>query len=66
MLELHQPEDLASLLEWRDFGSEHPPVGQVDASVTPAPILDGTLAWLDCTIHAAHGTGDHVNVTVNR
>ncbi len=26
------------------------------------PVLDGTLAWLDCTIHAEHDAGDHVIV----
>ncbi|TWB46967.1 flavin reductase family protein [Nitrospirillum viridazoti] len=23
------------------------------------PILDGALAWIDCTLHAVHETGDH-------
>lgn len=26
------------------------------------PTLDGTLAWLDCTIHAEHDAGDHIIV----
>lgn len=26
------------------------------------PVLDDTLAWLDCTIHAEHDAGDHIIV----
>lgn len=26
------------------------------------PILDGAVAWIDCTIHAVHDAGDHVLV----
>jgi 3-hydroxy-9,10-secoandrosta-1,3,5(10)-triene-9,17-dione monooxygenase reductase component len=29
------------------------------------PILDGALAWLDCTVHAEHGAGDH-DIVVGR
>lgn len=24
-----------------------------------SPVLDGALAWIDCTIHAVHDAGDH-------
>lgn len=29
------------------------------APSTGAPRLDGSLAWIDCTIHAVHEAGDH-------
>ncbi len=28
-------------------------------AVTGAPILDGTVAFLDCSLHAVHDAGDH-------
>jgi flavin reductase (DIM6/NTAB) family NADH-FMN oxidoreductase RutF len=28
-------------------------------AVTGSPILPGTLAWVDCALHAAHAGGDH-------
>jgi len=28
-------------------------------AVSGAPILDGTVAFLDCSLHAAHDAGDH-------
>jgi 3-hydroxy-9,10-secoandrosta-1,3,5(10)-triene-9,17-dione monooxygenase reductase component len=28
-------------------------------SVTGAPLLDGVLGWVDCTIYAVHEAGDH-------
>ena len=28
-------------------------------SATGAPLLDGVLGWVDCTIHAVHEAGDH-------
>ncbi len=28
-------------------------------SKTGAPLLDGVLGWVDCTIHAVHEAGDH-------
>jgi len=31
-------------------------------TLTGAPLLDGALAWLDCTVHATHDGGDHVIV----
>ena len=33
-----------------------------DAPVSGAPRLAGTLAWIDCTIHAVHTGGDHLIV----
>jgi 3-hydroxy-9,10-secoandrosta-1,3,5(10)-triene-9,17-dione monooxygenase reductase component len=32
------------------------------APATGAPILDGVLAWIDCTIEAEHDGGDHLLV----
>ncbi len=29
------------------------------ASATGAPLLDGVLGWVDCTIYAVHEAGDH-------
>jgi len=26
---------------------------------TGAPLLDGVLGWVDCTVHAVHEAGDH-------
>ena len=31
-------------------------------SVNESPVLDGALAWIDCTIDAEHDAGDHVIV----
>lgn len=28
-------------------------------STLGSPVLDGALAWIDCTIHAVHDAGDH-------
>ncbi len=28
-------------------------------SASGSPVLDGALAWIDCTIHAVHEAGDH-------
>ncbi|MEJ7927683.1 flavin reductase family protein [Sphingobium sp. AN641] len=28
-------------------------------SANGSPILDGALAWIDCTLHAVHEAGDH-------
>ncbi len=28
-------------------------------SATGAPLLDGVLGWVDCTVHAVHEAGDH-------
>lgn len=28
-------------------------------SALGSPVLDGALAWIDCTIHAVHDAGDH-------
>ena len=30
--------------------------------LTGSPVLDGTLAWLDCTLEAEHEAGDHLLV----
>ena len=30
--------------------------------VTGAPLLEGSLAWLDCAVHATHSAGDHLIV----
>ncbi|MFF4492213.1 flavin reductase family protein [Streptomyces sp. NPDC001544] len=38
-------------------GVEHDP-----APVSGSPRLAGTLAWIDCTIHAVHTGGDHLIV----
>ncbi|MGW2045008.1 flavin reductase family protein [Streptomyces sp. NPDC001858] len=38
-------------------GVDHDP-----APVSGAPRLAGTLAWIDCTIHAVHTGGDHLIV----
>ncbi len=27
--------------------------------VTGAPVLDGSIAWIDCVLHAVHDGGDH-------
>jgi 3-hydroxy-9,10-secoandrosta-1,3,5(10)-triene-9,17-dione monooxygenase reductase component len=37
-------------------------IGWRPAEVSGAPLLDGALAWLDCTIDARHEAGDHVIV----
>jgi 3-hydroxy-9,10-secoandrosta-1,3,5(10)-triene-9,17-dione monooxygenase reductase component len=29
------------------------------SEVTGSPVIEGTLAHLDCTIHAVHEAGDH-------
>jgi len=34
-------------------------VGDWETAVTGAPVLKSSLAWLDCTIYAAHETGTH-------
>lgn len=36
--------------------------GSKPAPTTGAPILDGVLAWIDCTIEAEHDGGDHMLV----
>jgi flavin reductase (DIM6/NTAB) family NADH-FMN oxidoreductase RutF len=33
--------------------------------VTGAPVLEGAVAWVDCTIEAVHGAGDH-DIVVGR
>jgi len=30
------------------------------APVTGAPLLDGAIAWVECTVDASHDAGDHV------
>jgi flavin reductase (DIM6/NTAB) family NADH-FMN oxidoreductase RutF len=30
--------------------------------LTGAPLLEGAVAWLDCTVHATHDGGDHLIV----
>jgi 3-hydroxy-9,10-secoandrosta-1,3,5(10)-triene-9,17-dione monooxygenase reductase component len=40
-------------------------VGWRPAQDTGSPLLDGVLAWLDCTIEAVHPGGDH-SVVVGR
>ena len=32
---------------------------------TGAPVLPGTIAWIDCTVHAVHDGGDH-DIVVGR
>lgn len=32
------------------------------AAESGAPILEGVLAWIDCTVEETHDAGDHVNV----
>lgn len=34
----------------------------VTTATTGSPVLTGTLAWLDCTVHAIHPGGDHLIV----
>lgn len=34
-------------------------VSHSEAPVSHAPLLDGVLAWVDCTIDAVHVAGDH-------
>lgn len=45
------------------FGSRTPDkFGAVDWSLSPVggqPILDGVLAWIDCTVETVHDGGDH-------
>jgi flavin reductase (DIM6/NTAB) family NADH-FMN oxidoreductase RutF len=50
----------------RYFASQERPRGRDAFSEVPhralvsgAPILDGTVAYLDCSLHAAHDAGDH-------
>lgn len=31
-------------------------------SANGSPILDGVIAWIDCTLHATHEAGDHLIV----
>lgn len=33
--------------------------------VTGAPVIEGCLAWIDCTVHAVHDGGDH-DIVVGR
>jgi 3-hydroxy-9,10-secoandrosta-1,3,5(10)-triene-9,17-dione monooxygenase reductase component len=40
-------------------------VSWTPAPSTGAPRLDGSLAWIDCTIHAVHRAGDH-DVVIGR
>ncbi|WP_024795558.1 3-hydroxy-9,10-secoandrosta-1,3,5(10)-triene-9,17-dione monooxygenase reductase subunit [Tomitella biformata] len=47
------------------FGSRNPDkFGNVDWHKSPGgmPLLDGSLAWLDCTIENVHDGGDHLVV----
>lgn len=47
------------------FGSRNPDkFGSVDWHKTPdgMPVLDGSLAWIDCTIETVHDGGDHLVV----
>jgi 3-hydroxy-9,10-secoandrosta-1,3,5(10)-triene-9,17-dione monooxygenase reductase component len=37
-------------------------VGWRPAPVSKAPLLDGALAWIDCTIEAVSDAGDHIFV----
>ncbi|MFJ9011753.1 flavin reductase family protein [Streptomyces canus] len=37
-------------------------VAHEPAPVSGSPRLEGTLAWIDCTIHAVHTGGDHLIV----
>src|SRR3954447_4702202 len=32
----------------------------VRSLVTGAPLLDGAVAWIDCTVHDRHDAGDHI------
>src|SRR5699024_3884346 len=44
------------------FGSRHPDkFGAVDwhRSESGQPLLDGSLAWIDCTVETVHEGGDH-------
>lgn len=40
-------EDRFDVVEWEP------------APVTGAPVLQGAVAWLDCTIHSSHAAGNH-------
>ncbi len=37
----------------------------VRTEVTGAPVIEGSLAWIDCEIHAVHDGGDH-DIVVGR
>lgn len=40
--------------KWQDISWRDSPLGN--------PLIDGSLHWLDCTIHAEHAAGDHLIV----
>lgn len=40
--------------KWQDIAWRESPLGN--------PLIDGSLHWLDCTIHAEHAAGDHLIV----
>lgn len=46
----------------RDLATQFDGVPHGPAPVTGAPVIDGSLAWLDCETEAVHSAGDHTLV----
>lgn len=57
----HDQQELARQFA-RNGGDRYEGVAWAPAPVGGAPVLEGALAWVDCTIDAVHPGGDHLIV----
>jgi flavin reductase (DIM6/NTAB) family NADH-FMN oxidoreductase RutF len=46
----------------RDLPSQFENIDHVPAPVSGAPLIEGAIAWIDCTTYARHDGGDHTIV----
>jgi flavin reductase (DIM6/NTAB) family NADH-FMN oxidoreductase RutF len=57
----HDQHDLARQFA-RSGADKYAGIGWTPAPASGAPVLEGTLAWVDCAIDAVHPGGDHLIV----